>query len=68
MTQLTPDDGAPLDPDVFGSGLLSDTIDAYRDRIRDLEAEIRDLRAAIVDKDAKIAELLKVAPYRREWE
>jgi len=37
----TVDDGAPLDPDVYGSGLLSDTIDAYRDRVAELEARLK---------------------------
>ena len=38
----TIDDGAPLDPDVYGSGLLSDTIDAYRDRVAELEAQLKE--------------------------
>ena len=58
---FTPDDWKPLDPDVFGSGLLSDTIDAYRERIRDLEAEIERLKA-------ENAALRQVVPYQRKWD
>lgn len=64
---MTPDDYQFMnDTLIIQAGENEITLQQQAERIRDLEAEIRDLRAVIADKDDKIAELMRVAPYQRK--